>query len=315
MSNFYLHAVRKSSTRDEFYTHPHMVEAALQHLPPGALAGKHVHLPCNDGMDSAFTRYFIEHFTRLGIARLTALSYSPLQTSYLADEPREPARLYSQCRNSTSLVDVRGDGGWQSELGLGLIKEANAIFTNPPFSELHEFINALDLLGKEFAIIVPITALGYKEIYPIIYSGKAIAHKQSEDIINKRFLRPDGSYHRVPYSWLSTFRLPVMPLPDGPQWSASIADLYPTFDQPRDFIRNVKGKYHIPRGYYGWLAVPINVLQYDLSEWEMYHKGLLSMRMLGKELFRRFIIKERRASDAPSSANGSCPSHRTMALF
>jgi len=264
-------------------------------------------------MDSAFTRYFIKHFTRLGLARLTALSYCPPQTSYLDTAPREPARLYSQCRNGTSLVDVSGSGGWQSELGLGLIKEADAIFTNPPFSTLSPFIKAIS--GKEFAIIAPRTSITYTAVYPLLYSGKVVAYRQEEYMYNVAFTRPDGSCPRAPFTWLSTFKLKPMPLPPGLQWSADIAGDYPRLDPPLQFARNVNKIHSIPRGYNGWLAVPVTTLIYDLTEWVLYHKTISALFLNGKNLFRRAFIKERRASDAHSSVDSLCPSHRTMRLF
>jgi len=313
MSRASLESAKNTYNGDEYYTTSLVVDEALQHLQPGALAGKWVHLPCNDGMDSAFTRYFIKHFTRLGLDRLTALSYCPPQTSYLDTAPREPARLYSQCRNGTSLVDVSGSGGYQSELGLELIKEADAIFTNPPFSTLSPFIKAISC--KEFAIIAPVTATTYAAIYPLLYSGKVAAYRQEEKLINKAFIRPTGELVRVYYMWLSTLRLNPTPLPPGLQWTQDMAGDYPRLDAPLQFARYVKSKYTIPRGYNGWLAVPINTIIYDLKEWILYKKTLGTICLNGKNLFRRILIKERRTSGAHSSVDSLCPSHRTMRLF
>jgi len=315
MTSASLASVKTTSDSDEHYTNPIMVREALQHLPAGALAGKWVHLPCNDGMDSAFTQYFIKHFTRLGLARLTALSYRPPQASYLDTAPREPARLYSQCRNSSSLVDVRGSGGWQSELGLGLIKEADAIFTNPPFSTISTFVTMLHKYNKEYAIIAPFTSLHYTAVYPILYSGKAIAHKQDDKIMESKFIIPDGSLKRSPYYWLSTYPLPKVPLSHCVQWDASKASNYPILDAPMDWLREANFIVGVPLGYYDWLSVPVNFLLYDLSDWHLHKNVSKKIRLNGKELFRRIFIKERRSSDAHSSVDSLCPSHRTMRLF
>ena len=208
---------------------------------------------------------------------------------------------------------MRGSGGWQTELGLGLIKEADAIFTNPPFSIITPFIKAIS--GKEFAIIAPVTATTYTFTYPLLYSGRVVAYKQDEKIIDKSFFRPTGEVVRVYYTWLSTFKLKPIPFPPGVQWSADIAGDYPLLDAPLDFARNVKGKYFVPRGYNGWLAVPINTIIHDMSEWVLYHKSPNRLTINGKPLFRRAFIKERRFNDAPSSVDSLCPSHRTMRLF
>ena len=313
MTRASLESAKNRYNSDEYYTTSLIVDDALQHLPPGALVGKHIHLPCNDGMDSAFTRYFIKHFTRLGLDRLTALSYCPPQTSYLDTAPREPARLYSQCRNSSNLVEVRGSGGYQTELGLGLIKEADAIFTNPPFSILSPFIKAI--AGKEFAIIAPMASVTYAAVFPLLYSGKAVAYRQDDSMHNKAFTVPDGSVQRAPYMWLSTFELKPTPLPPGLQWSADIAGDYPFLEAPLDFARNVNKIHSLPRGYNGWLAVPTSTILYDISEWVLHHKNPLGILLNGKHLFRRVFIKERRFCDAHSSVDSLCPSHRTMRLF
>ena len=74
-SNSNLTAAR-NARNDEFYTRLEDVEAEL--LPcAGDFRGRRVLCPC-DGPESAFVRFCLGHWGRLGITHLTASQYNPM---------------------------------------------------------------------------------------------------------------------------------------------------------------------------------------------------------------------------------------------
>ena len=67
---------------------------------------------------------------------------------------------------------LEGDGDFRSDEVRRLRDEADVIVTNPPFSLFREFMAWLVESEKEFLIIGPMNAIGYKEIFPLIMHGK-----------------------------------------------------------------------------------------------------------------------------------------------
>ena len=60
-----------------------------------------------------------------------------------------------------------GAGDFRSSECIELLKEADIVVTNPPFSLLREFIAQLMEYNKKFLIIGNTNAMGYKEIFPL----------------------------------------------------------------------------------------------------------------------------------------------------
>lgn len=67
---------------------------------------------------------------------------------------------------------LEGDGDFRSKEITQLLKEADIIATNPPFSLFREFIAWLMASGKQFVIIGNMNAVTYKEIFPLIKNNK-----------------------------------------------------------------------------------------------------------------------------------------------
>jgi len=72
MSNRDLLAAKKAK-KDEFYTQLTDIEKELRHYDKH-LRGKVIYCNCNDA-DSAFFKYFLANFERLGLKKLIAVGY------------------------------------------------------------------------------------------------------------------------------------------------------------------------------------------------------------------------------------------------
>ncbi len=154
---------------------------------------------CDDPYESNFFQYFVLNFGRLKLKKLIATCYagSPIagQQLMLFEEPeteRTPykavvTKVYDKTGdNAVDMRDVRaliesgeipierlqGNGDFRSAECIELLKEADIVVTNPPFSLFREYVAQLVEYGKKFLIIGNQNAITYKEIFPLIKENK-----------------------------------------------------------------------------------------------------------------------------------------------
>ena len=70
------------------------------------------------------------------------------------------------------LAKLEGDGDFRSAECVALLKEADIVVTNPPFSLFREYVAQLARYGKKFLIIGHHNAIHYKEVFPLIKDDK-----------------------------------------------------------------------------------------------------------------------------------------------
>lgn len=209
-TNKLLHSAKRSKS-DEFYTQysdiQKEIEAYLEYNPD-TFHGKIVYCNCDDPFESNFFRYFVLNFKRIGLKQLITTSYKPspvanTQLQLFGDDttlPKEKGRpkitankliinevgdidgdgefslkdvalqLKENKHNEWSPLD--GDGDFRSLESVSLLKQADIVITNPPFSLFREFIKQLVDYDKNFLIIANINAITYKEVFPLIKENK-----------------------------------------------------------------------------------------------------------------------------------------------
>ena len=59
----------------------------------------------------------------------------------------------------------QGDGDFRSEESIELLKQADIVVTNPPFSLFREYVAQLVEYGKKYLIVGNQNAITYKEIF------------------------------------------------------------------------------------------------------------------------------------------------------
>ncbi len=74
--------------------------------------------------------------------------------------------------NSSILTYLDGDGDFRSDECIALLKRADVVITNPPFSLFREYIAQLVEYGKKFLIIGNKNATNYKEVFKLIIENK-----------------------------------------------------------------------------------------------------------------------------------------------
>lgn len=73
-------------------------------------------------------------------------------------------------KNTMTLLD--GDGDFRSPECVELLKEADIVVTNPPFSLFRDYIALLEEYQKQYIVIGNMNAAIYKEIFPLIKENR-----------------------------------------------------------------------------------------------------------------------------------------------
>jgi hypothetical protein len=202
----------RAAKQDEFYTQyvdiQKEVEAYLE-FDPDTFRGKVVYCNCDDPFESNFFKYFAANFNKLGLKKLITTSYdgSPIAgqltllpeyneengkrqkpkalavtLDYVRDEDGDGAaniadvELFLQ-RNKAARKALKGNdkypgGDFHSPECVALLKEADIVVTNPPFSLFRQYVAQLVEHAKKFLIIGNQNAISYKEIFPLIKDNK-----------------------------------------------------------------------------------------------------------------------------------------------
>ncbi len=167
----------KTAKKDEFYTQLSDIENELRHYRPH-FKGKTVLCNCDDPRVSNFFKYFALNFEILGLKRLIATCYKNNEPDLFSMNTCEQAVyiIYEGDKNGNRVPDpeemdvlpLKGDGDFRSEECVELLKQADIVCTNPPFSLFREYVAQLVKYDKKFIIIGHQNALKYKEIFPLI---------------------------------------------------------------------------------------------------------------------------------------------------
>lgn len=170
----------KENKKDEFYTQLSDIERELSHYKEH-FKGKTVLCNCDDPRVSNFFRYFALNFEHLGLKRLVCTCYKSQDVDLFTQKDSEQAVyiVYEGDKNGDFLdfseaqvLPLKGDGDFRSPECIELLKQADIVVTNPPFSLFREYVAQLVEYDKKFIIIGHQNAIGYKEIFPLLRDNK-----------------------------------------------------------------------------------------------------------------------------------------------
>ena len=171
----------KEAKKDEFYTQLEDINNEMRHYREH-FRGKTVLCNCDDPRVSNFFTYFAYNFEYLGLKKLITTCYKNQDMDLFSTNKSEQAvyLIYEGDKNGNRIPDVeeigvqplKGDGDFRSAECVELLKEADIVVTNPPFSLFREFVAQLMAYDKKFLIIGNVNALSYKEIFPLIQSNR-----------------------------------------------------------------------------------------------------------------------------------------------
>ncbi len=194
----------KLNKADEFYTQIADIEAEMHHYS-GQFRGKVILCNCDDPYESNFFKYFALNFNQFGLKKLIATSYTdspvageqlPLfevHSVHVKDPAARPAYKIEinavEDRNADGAVDLvdittllkngsnaltllQGNGDFRSPECTALLREADIVITNPPFSLFREYVAQLVEHQMKFIIVGNVNAITYKEVFKLIQSNK-----------------------------------------------------------------------------------------------------------------------------------------------
>ena len=137
---------------DEFYTQLSDIEKELAHYTEH-FKGKTILCNCDDPRISNFFKYFALKFNELGLKRLISTCYKNQEVDLFSQNNCEKAiwlDYYGNPNDPTSTdfstVEVKeflGNGDFRSAECIELLKQADIVVTNPPFSLFREYVATL----------------------------------------------------------------------------------------------------------------------------------------------------------------------------
>lgn len=288
----------KTAKKDEFYTQFADIERELQHYWQH-FQGKTVLCNCDDPYESNFFKYFALRFNQLGLKKLICTCYdgSPVAGTQLSlfsldAEGNEKKTAYKVeitevsdtngdgaidltdvehliQNNKNVLSTLHGNGDFRSQECIELLKEADIVVTNPPFSLFREYVAQLIKYKKLFLIVGHQNAITYKEVFPLIKENKmwlgygfkgAVGHFMSpyEDVATASDHR-EGMIRVSGVTWFTNMEIAKR------QETLDLVYRYTEEEYPHyedyDAI-DVSDTFNVPFDYEGKIGVPITFLYY-----------------------------------------------------
>ncbi len=316
----------KVAKKDEFYTQyddiRKEIEAYLEY-DPDTFRDKVVYCNCDDPFESNFFKYFAANFNKLGLKKLVTASYdgSPIaghQFSLLEydegngkrERPKAVAFEIEEVTdiNQDGMTDIEDvklffeqnphkrkpltqGGDFRTPECIELLKQADIVVTNPPFSLFREYVAQLVEYKKKFLIIGSQNAITYKEIFPLIKEDKMwlgadnggtkwFQVQDDYDIkteSRKKVVNGIKYFSMGSIMWFTNLdhgrrhqELPLMTMADNLRFSKSLKGKQ-TYDRYDNFDAIEVSTYkEIPSDYDGMMGVPITFLdKYNPDQFEI----------------------------------------------
>lgn len=343
----------KKAKNDEFYTQWEDIEKEVRYYRRH-FEGKVVYCNCDDPLTSKFFKYFLLNFERLKLKRLITTCYKnqdpdlfstnstkkSIVIKYKIDKEKglvsypeykkaiEGVQKYIGDINNSNTPRpedigiglLEGGGDFRSKECADLLKQADIVVTNPPFSLFREYIAQLTKHDKKFLVIGNMNAITYKEIFPLIKENKiwlGISNGARE------YIKPDNTKHKMGNTcWFTNLghgrrqqKLVLMTMEDNKRFNTEVkknTTAYQKYDN-YDAIE-VPVTMGIPSDYKGAMGIPISFLyKYNPEQFEIIGSdyqvkdGLLPQivntnwqgkldrgYLQGKRMYSRILIKHKK---------------------
>lgn len=280
----------KEAKKDEFYTQFEDINNELKHYCEH-FRGKTVLCNCDDPRVSNFFTYFAYNFEFLGLKKLITTCYKSQNIDLFSQNQSEQAvyLIYEGDKNGNHTPDaneigvmpLKGNGDFRSKECIELLKEADIVVTNPPFSLFREYVAQLIEYDKKFLIIGHQNAITYKEVFPLIMNnqiwlgygfkggaGHFISHYEDTATAGNH---RDGMIRVSGVTWFTNLEIKKRH-EDIILYKQYTAEEYPTYINYNAI--EVGKTADIPLDYDGIMGVPITFLdKYNPSQFEILGKS------------------------------------------
>lgn len=281
----------KDAKMDEFYTRREDIEIELSHYR-NHFKNKIVYCNCDDPAQSEFWRFFVRVFSDWGLKKLMATHYEPDEKNYaykleICEDTNGDGKIDSLDEPTVTQIQCNGD--FRNQICIDLLKEADIVVTNPPFSLFREYVAQLMEYKKKFLIIGPLNAIKYKETFPLLKDGKMWTgykafgggmdmifppHLFDATKVKKYKVDPEGRYivNIMGVIWFTNLDIPKR---------HQLLDLRGNYYRPENYPRydnydgiDVDKIENIPCDYSGMMGVPITFMQdYNPEQFELIGMG------------------------------------------
>lgn len=303
----------KAAKNDEFYTQYSDIEAELSHYEVRHFADRVVYLPCDDWHFSQFVKYFENNFTRLQLKALVATGINFYGAGY----------YYKKTSEGIITGELQGNGDFRSDACRQLMKEADIIVTNPPFSLFREFVAQIMEFRKKFLIIGNQNIFSYKEVFEYIRDNKLwlgnlnigssmLFHVTSDFEQEIRDTKkkgtgwretPQGFRARVPAVWITNLDLRKR------HEECRLTCIYTSEKYPKYYnfdAIEVSKLPEIPCDYFGIMGVPISFPNvYNPDQFEIIGLGISTLGLeAGVQPYKPEHKEYRRKVQGKGAADG-----------
>ena len=285
----------KKAKKDEFYTQLSDIERELKYYKHH-FKDKVVYCNCDDPRVSNFFHYFSYNFEKLGLKKLITTCYKNQSMDLFSQNDSEQAIYleYTGDKNGSNVPDpneigikyLKGDGDFRSKESIGLLKQADIVVTNPPFSLFREYVAQLIEYDKKFVIVGHQNAIKYKEIFPLIRDNKIwlgygfkggaghFINEHYEDYATATD-RKEGMIRVSGVHWFTNLEINKRH-EDLILYKRYTPEEYPKFEN-YDAI-NVDVTKDIPVDYDGMIGVPITFMdKYNPDQFEIIGVGIANL--------------------------------------
>lgn len=282
----------KNNKKDEFYTQLSDIENELRHYKEH-FKDKVVYCNCDDPRVSNFFHYFSYNFEHLGLKKLIATCYKNQNADLFSQNDSEKAIYleYDGDKNGNSvpdpeeigIIELKGDGDFRSAESIKLLKQADIVVTNPPFSLFREYVAQLIEYDKKFVIVGHQNAISYKEIFKLMqennlwlgygFKGGAghFINTQYEDYATAGDHK-EGMIRVSGVHWFTNLDISKRH-EDLILYKPYNEEEYPTYENFNAI--NVDKTKDIPVDYNGYMGVPITFLdKYNPDQFEIIGLGI-----------------------------------------
>lgn len=165
-----MHAAKKNQN-DEFYTQLADIESEVMRYKD-QFKGKVVFCNCDDPAQSNFWKFFELNFDNFGLKKLMSTHFDENQQSYKLEIIGDLDGDGKVTSKDIVKTPLKQNGDFRSDECVELLKEADIVCTNPPFSLFREYIEQLVEHKKKFLIVGNPNAITYKEVFKLIKDKK-----------------------------------------------------------------------------------------------------------------------------------------------
>lgn len=313
----------KTNKKDEFYTQLSDIERELKYYKKH-FKDKVVYCNCDDPRVSNFFHFFSYNFEKLGLKKLIATCYKNQDMDLFSQNNSEQAIYleYTGDKNSNNIPDpkeigiqkLKGDGDFRSKECIELLKQADIVVTNPPFSLFREYVSQLIEYDKKFIIVGHQNAIKYKEIFPLIRDNKLwlgygfkggaghFINEHYEDYATATD-RKEGMIRVSGVHWFTNLEINKRH-EDLILYKKYTPEEYPKYEN-FDAI-NVDVTKDIPMDYEGFMGVPITFMdKYNPDQFEIIGVGIANLGLeMGIEPYKPEHKKYRKEVQKRGAVDG-----------